>query len=155
MFLPAWTCLMASELWKMFVLLSHQSWSRRRRLMAAISSFFLPGFLLHQLQQLKMKTHGKLHDFSSDQDLRAEQELVQLQERSRLNLALRNSLRSVENSLEHLPWFVIGNFFLVWNTDDGQEASDILLGEEGLFIVASVAISALSAFRGQESIRQI
>ena len=70
-----------------------------------------------------------------------------------MNLVVRNHLRSVENSLEHLPLFVIGNFFLVWNTDeDGQNASDTLLGEEVLFIAASVAISALSAIRGQVSL---
>ena len=78
---------------------------------------------------------------------------MQVRERSLLNLAQRNHLRSVENSLEHLPLFVIGNFFLVWNTDESsQEAGEILLGDEELFIAASVAISALSAFRGQESI---
>ena len=86
------------------------------------------------------------------EDQRTEQELIQAQERSRLNLVVRNHLRSVENSLEHLPLFVVGNFYLVWNTESGQNASDILLGDEQLFIAASVAISALSAFRGQESI---
>ena len=109
--------------------------------MAGFSSLFIPGFLLHQEQQLKIKAHNQEN----------EHELLQLQERKQQNLVLRNHLRSVENSLEHLPLFVIGNFFLVWNTVDGEEASDILLGEEELFIAASVTISALSAIRGQES----
>ena len=149
MFLPAWTCLIASELWKMFTLLSHQNWNLSTRLTASISSLFVPGYLLHQQQQLKIKTHGLLHI----QDQQTEHELLQVQERNRQNLVLRNHLRSVENSLEHLPLFVIGNFFLVWNQDQsGEEASDILLGDEELFIAASVAISALSAFRGQGSI---
>ena len=84
MFLPAWTCLIASELWKIFTLLSHQNLNWLRRLATGMSSVFVPGVLLHQQQQLKIKTHAKLHEF---QDQRTQQELMQVQERSRLNLA--------------------------------------------------------------------
>ena len=76
---------------------------------------------------------------------------MRVEEAIRVNSALKSHLRSAENALEHLPLFVIGNFFTAWNTDSGQSARETLLGDEELFIVVSVVISALSAIRGQES----
>ena len=142
LFLPAWLSLVVSEVAKVCTLLCQRSWSWSARILAGLSSIFLPALIHQEEFALEMEKHDLLRRRKATE---ANSDILKIEGKSRNNAALKTHLRSVENCFEHLPQLVISVSLLIHSGH-----TRIILGDNVNFIVVSAVISALSLIRGQE-----
>ena len=143
LFLPAWLSLVLSEVAKVCTLLCQSAWSWSARILAGLSSIFLPALIHQEELALEMEKHDLLSQRKSTE---AKLDMLRIEGKSRDNAALKTHLRSVENCFEHLPQLVIS--LSVFRTHSGRTRK--ILGDNVNFILVSAVISALSLIRGQE-----
>ena len=147
--MPAWFSLLASEVGKIFTLVCHQEWTRRTRFITSLTSITVPCLLQHKAHHFRVEEHKVLNQFQGT-DARKANELRKFKME---NSSLSAMLRSVENSLEHLPQLAIALCYFSLAPGSSakidKKTTLSILGDNLTFITISAFISAFSLVVGQ------
>ena len=148
-FFPVWFSIFSTELAKLITIACYKGWKWQKKMRVAMSSILLHGILIHRQQDIQMRMHD-LPQLSTDCTA---EKYKDLQRKCQENTTLQRLLRSVENSMEHLPQLVIATNLLA-NISYSPKLRKFyldLLGGDLNFIVFSAVISAFSLIVGQAS----
>ena len=148
-FFPVWFSIFNTEMAKLITIACYKGWKWQKKMRAAMSGILLHGVLIHRQQEIRKRMH-EVHQLSTDC---IEEKYKDLQRKCQENSTLQSILRSVENSMEHLPQLVIATNLLA-NISYSPKLRKFyldLLGGDLNFIVFSAVISAFSLIVGQVS----
>ena len=146
-FFPVWFSILNTEVSKLIVILRYKGWEWRKKICAAMSGSLIHGFLFHQQKHIDMRKQELLQLSTGG----ADEKLMDLQRKDEENTRLQSLLRSVENSMEHLPQLVIALNLLAkisYSPNLGEYYLKLLGGDLN-FIVFSAIVSASSLIVGQ------
>ena len=150
-FFPVWFSLFASEVAKIITIVCYTSWTWQKKLLSSISGPLLPGILLYKRQKIEVKRQ-ELLNLSSHVDTGTKvKQAMEIQAQHEEYSMLQGQIRSVENTMEHLPQLVIAiNLLIRVSYNSGLEKYYLdLLGGDLNFIIISAIISTFSLIFGQ------
>ena len=148
-FFPVWFSIFNTEMAKLITIACYKGWKVQKKMRVAMSGILLHGILIHRQQEIQTRMHEVLQ-LPTDCTV---EKYNDLQRKCRENTTLQSLLRSVENSMEHLPQLVIATNLLA-NISYSPKLRKFyldLLGGDLNFIVLSAVISAFSLIVGQVS----
>ena len=150
-FFPVWFSLFASEVVKIITIVCCTSWTWQKKLMSSISGPLLPGILLYKRNKMEVKKHELLKLSSNVDHCTNIEQAMEVQKQDEEYSMLQGHIRSVENTMEHLPQLVIAINLLIrvsYNSSLKQYYLDLLGGDLN-FIIISAFISTFSLIFGQ------